>query len=77
MVELSFCLHFPRWMQTKAVCLHVYSANELCSELCLCIDEILFSNVQLPLLRENRFLIITGRYLQDKYFYPILRPDFY
>lgn len=47
--QLSFCLCSSRWVRVKAVCLHSQSTDGLCWELCPCIDEALFSDLDLLL----------------------------
>lgn len=46
--ELSICWPFSRWVQVEVVCLHSQFTDGLCLELCLCIDEALFSNPPPP-----------------------------
>ena len=50
--QLSFCLCSSRWVQVKTVRLHPQPTDGLCWELCLCIDEALFSNLNLLLWDE-------------------------
>lgn len=66
--ELSICWPFSRWVQVEVVCLHSQFTDGLCLELCLCIDEALFSNPPPTTLGRAGYVMITGCYLQEEYF---------